>query len=299
MHITSSYTSTPRFSSTRTTQLNILLAVLRGLEMPLHHLLVDALTLNLNDISVARNHALEIPLGHPGCALIERLAVRSTSSVPKEALLPCRLALCVLQGCEEVGEEALVGWDSALGHLLGGRQVEDQIGFNHSLGGLVIEDDLVVGVCRDVLHVEFAVELLRDAQLWVVGLAEESPRSLGDLEVSLLVSVGWEGLGGDDAGVGEGLVPGLKEDVVFLVEGSDVLDLAVAHAGDFGFDVVGQSDGREDGEVAGLELDDGAAAANADATEAEEGSGHGEDVWSDSANHHDLVGIRRDQFRGA
>lgn len=76
----------------------------------------------------------------------------------------------------------------------------------------------------------------------------------------------------------------------FDVERSDVFDLA--HFGDLLLDLVCERDGREDGEGAILEADNGAAPTNLDATEACKGNGEGGDsARDDFADDHHLGGI--------
>ena len=76
--------------------------------------------------------------------LREALPVFTGCSVPQEALLPGHFAAGVHNTAEELGQQARGGVDAGPGELLGGGQVEEQVGLDQGAGGLVQEDELLV-----------------------------------------------------------------------------------------------------------------------------------------------------------
>lgn len=84
-------------------------------------------------------------------------------------------------------------------------------------------------------------------------------------------------------------MPRSDEDVVLDVRCGDVLERA--HLADGGFDVGRERDGREDGDGAGGEADEGAAAADFDAAEAGEGSAQGGYGWGDGTDDRAFCGV--------
>ena len=76
----------------------------------------------------------------------------------------------------------------------------------------------------------------------------------------------------------------------------DVLD--GAERGDFGLDIGREGDRGKDGEGAGGQLDDSAAAANFEVAETKEGDTEGSDIGCDIADYHDLGWVRGYETRG-
>lgn len=86
--------------------------------MPPHNLLKDALTLLFNNISMTRNNPSETPLIDPLDTSREALPVTRTRAIPNRALLPLRIALCILQGREDLGQDAAIRIDTRFAELL-------------------------------------------------------------------------------------------------------------------------------------------------------------------------------------
>lgn len=128
--------------------------------MPLHDLLKDALTTALDHITMAGDKAVKVPLGNPLTAVIEPLPVCGRDGVPNETSLPCRFAVGVINLAHKLGQDATRGTDIGLGELFISRQVEQEVALDHSLGGLMVEDELLVGVGGNVFVVELLVELV-------------------------------------------------------------------------------------------------------------------------------------------
>jgi len=134
--------------------------------------------------------------------------------------------------------------------LLCGWQVEQQICLNQGLGGLVVEDELLVGVCVNILGIELAVKGFVNVPAGVVlGAEQVCPGQWLFLTLALLLQHVWA----DEFGVWEGLVPVVHEDVVFGIVGGNVL--YGTHLGDLTADIVGESDRGEDGYAAVLQAD--------------------------------------------
>ena len=195
--------------------------------MPLHDLVENSLAATLDNITMARHNAIELPPANPGDLTVESRLVLS-DSVPDQPPLARRLALGVVQPVEDAAENARLGIDAGLAELLGRGQVEKQVALDQRAGLAVVEDDFLVGVAVDVREIEIRVKVRVDTQFPGFALLrrEEFPVALRDLEVALLLAVGRQGFGRDDFGVGEGLVPLLEEDVVLLVQGYEVLGWA-------------------------------------------------------------------------
>lgn len=88
---------------------------------------------------------------------------------------------------------------------------------------------------------------------------------------------------------GTNLVPTLEENVVLLIYGDDVLDGTKTF--ELFLDGTGQGCGREDGDAAGCEFGESSSAADFDLAEAEEGRAASDEVWSDTAYDHHLLGV--------
>ena len=238
---------------------------------------------------------IKVPLLDETDRLGEALAVLPAGRIPQEALLPDGISLGVHDGGEEFRQDARGGAGAGLGELFGGGQVEDEVGLDHGLGGLVQEDELLVLVRVDVLVVELGVELGADVQVALVGGGEDVAE-LGAFGLGVRFSLLGQAVHANHLGLRVFLRPGLEEDVVLEVGGDDVLD--GAEGGDFGLDFGGEGDGGEDGEGAGGELDEGGAAADFEQAEAQEGDAEGGDGRGDVADHHDLGWVRGDEFGG-
>lgn len=219
--------------------------------MPLKHFPENVLAIPLHHVAMARDHGGKVPLINALDAVADTGAVLG-GEIPVEALHPRRVASRALGALEQlVGKAA--GF-LAVGHfavLLQGGQVEHEIGLDEHLVGLVVEDNLLVGVAVDVLVVKVGVELVADLDAALVGLGEDDGEGVvADLGVLVLLGALLdETVGADDLGAGVLLGPFRDEDVVLEIKGDDVGHLA-AQLGHLGFGLFCEGDGREDGEVA-------------------------------------------------
>jgi len=191
--------------------------------------------------------------------------------------------------------------------LLRRRQVEQEIRGDERARWLVVEDDFFVGVGGHVFPVEFGVEFGRDG---LNGLRLPEHKRKGNRFILLLFALLGQRFGTDDLGVGVGLVPGAKEDVVLWlasvpcqrslggrnphlgIKCCDVPDFA--QCGDLALDVFGQRDWGEDGESARLQAHDGAATTDLDFAKPQKGEREGRDHIGDNVtDDHDLGWIGR------
>lgn len=228
-------------------------------------------------------------------AVREAGAVLASGGVPQEAALPDHVAAGVHDGAEQLGEDAGGGVEAGAGILLGGGQVEEDVGLDQGLGRLVQEDELLVLVAVDELVVELVVELRADAHLALV-LRAEHVRELDALGRRVALALLWQAFHANHLGLRVLLGPRADEDVVLDVGRNDVLH--GAHALDLGLDVGRQGDGAEDGQRAGAQLDDGTAAADLHEAKAQEGHGEGGDGGGDVADDHHLGRVGGDELGG-
>jgi hypothetical protein len=150
--------------------------------MPLHDLLEDALAATFNDVAVARDDAVKVPLVDLGDALVEAWTIGGRLRVPYEALLCEGRALGAVDVTEEAGEEAGCSSVSlasslsvavtdcigsqltcravfALAELLSRRKVEDQVALDQRPVGLEVEHELLAAVAAHELVVEAGVKV--------------------------------------------------------------------------------------------------------------------------------------------
>jgi hypothetical protein len=219
--------------------------------VPLEHALEDTLAIRLDHIAVTRNDPLKVPLLNPSDRLCEALAVSLGGSIPVEASLPGRSAPRVHDPDKELGQESSISRYSRLRELLCSGEVEDEVGFDERLAGLVEHHDLLVGVAGHVLDVELGIKFLGDLGISLFGGVDGAERRALGLGVRL--SLFGQPFHADDLGLGVGFGPGGEEDVVFDVQGDDVFE--GAERGDGLLDFFGEGSGGEDGEGAGLEAD--------------------------------------------
>ena len=228
---------------------------LAAVDVPLKHLLKHGFSVLLDGVTMAGDDSDKIPRVDPLYALVERGAVPAADGVPEQALLA--FALDGLGADEGAGEEAGLG-PVGLGHarvLLLGGEVEEEVGLDEDLVGLVEEDDLLVGVAVDVLDLEVGLELVADrGGALGLGLVDDGEVLLADLLVGGGLALLREAVGADDLGGREGLLPVRDEDVVLHVGGDEVLHVP-AEALELRLHLGGEGDGREHGEGAGGETD--------------------------------------------
>jgi len=139
---------------------------------------------------MTRNDIIDLPAGDPLHALAIALAIRLAEHIPMHPLLPDRRATDVLQGSEELRQYARSGIDARLGILFRGGEIEEQIGLDEGLVGLVIEDQFLVRVGVDEFDLEIVIEFLGDFLGGFGGGRED--RAEGD--------VGYQWVGSDCCG---------------------------------------------------------------------------------------------------
>lgn len=183
--------------------------LLRQLQMPLHDTLKDALASTLDNIPMARDNPVKIPLMNLTHTPTESCAVSFANPIPNRPLLP--VSTRARQHAEDLGQDPARRADPRLAVLLRRRVVEHEVSLDEGAGGLVVEDDFLVGVRGDVLPLEFAVEVRVDGAHGV-GFAEDVCE--GDVLVVLGLALLGEAFGAEDLRVGVGGVPGTEEDVV-------------------------------------------------------------------------------------
>lgn len=127
--------------------------------MPLHHLLKRRLAILLDNIAVARDHALEVPRVDSRNALIERRLVLA-NCVPQKPPVTGGLTLQIRKVRKDLCENARSRVDARLAELLGCGQVEDEVGLDQRARGLVVEDDLLIGMRVNVFILKLRIELL-------------------------------------------------------------------------------------------------------------------------------------------
>lgn len=263
--------------------------------MPLHDLIKDPLTLTLNNIAMARNNLVKLPpadLDH--LAIESRLVLRD--AIPNHAPLTKCFAIRAVDPVEQSAQHTRPRVDVCFRELLGGGQVEEQVAFYEGSGFAVVEDDFFVCVAVDVGEIKFGVEIRIDGQFAFFARlgGEEVPVCGRDLEITLLVSVFWQGFGRNDLRIGELLVPLLEEDVVLLVQSYEVLGRS--EGGHLGSHGRGNGHWGEDCCCAGREAHSGSAAADLDTSKAQERCAESLDVGSERADDHDFLRIRGNEF---
>lgn len=215
-----------------------------GVQVPLKCTVEGCLAVALEDISVTGNQRGKVPLLDNAQALVEAMAILG-QRIPVEPLVPVVIPARGDQALEGPGGNAsrlllCVGHAAV---LLDGGEVEHEISLNENLLGLEEEDELLVGVAVDVLVVKVSIELVANLGGTLVGLGEDDVELLvTDLGVVLLGSLLGETLHADDLGRWECLGPFRDEDVVLVVEGGDVRDVATELC-DLGLDIVREGDG--------------------------------------------------------
>jgi hypothetical protein len=216
--------------------------LLSSVQVPSKDLSEDVLAILLNDLAVARNNALKVPFVNSSHALVESRSIRCTERIPDESLLPDSRASCSVDLAHQLCEDTSGRVNISTRVLLHSRQVEQQISLNQSLGGLVVEHQLLVGVCVDIFSIELLVKRLINIPTGVVmGTEQMCPRQWFFLTLALLLQCVWA----NEFGVWEGFVPVVHEDVVLGVVGGNVFH--GTHLVDTAADFVGESYGGEDG----------------------------------------------------
>jgi hypothetical protein len=183
----------------------------------------------------------------------------------------------------QLGPYATTRVDAGTGKLFGGGEIEQHVGLDQGLGGLVQQRDLLVGVAVPVLHVQVVRKVLRERERVFVGLGELVVK--WDVFYPSLCTLLAEPLGAQHACRGVSFLPSREVQVVLDVGRDYVADFAAeGFHGRFGCGR--QGDWGEDGEVAGAQLDEGCAPAELDFVEAQEGDGERGEVLVDGAGVH-------------
>jgi hypothetical protein len=218
--------------------------------VPSEDFLEDVLAVLLNHITVARNNTLKVPFVDSCHALVEGGSIRGTECIPDEPLLPDSGTSRIVDLAHQLCEDTSGGVNISTRVLLCSGQIEQQIRLDQSLGRLVIEDQLLVGVRMDILGIELVIKGLVNIPASVVlGTEQMCPGQWLFLTLALLLQC----VRADEFGVWEGFVPVVHEDVVLGVVGGNVL--YSAHLVDAAADFVGESDRGEDGYAAILQAD--------------------------------------------
>lgn len=179
------------------------------LQMPLQNPLENALSTRIDGVTMARNHAVKIPLIDFADRVAEASPVAAGSGIPDESLLS--VSVCVGQRAEDLSQDAALRIHIRLAELLSRGIVEQKVGLDKCLCWLVVEDNFLVRVCIDVFIVELGIEFRGNGGDGLV-LAENEGE--GNVFVTLLLALLRESLGAQNLGLGIGLVPWSEEDVV-------------------------------------------------------------------------------------
>ena len=131
--------------------------LLRALQKPLHNPLKHPLPPSLNHIAMTRHDPIEVKLLNLPHALPKTRPISSRNGVPNKPLLPHICACVPVQSNEQLREDPCVRI-ADFRVLFRGWQIEDEVGFDESLGRFVAEDEFLVRVGGDVFNVEFGVE---------------------------------------------------------------------------------------------------------------------------------------------
>lgn len=193
--------------------------------MPLKHLPKDALPPTLNHIPMTRNDPIEIEPLDLAYTAIEPLPVHRARHIPIEPLLPHRRPPHTHQAHKHPRQEPVRGSHAGARILLVRGQVEEQVGFDEGAVGLVVEDELLVGVAVDILVVEVGVEVRVDLEVGLVLGGEDVLEAGAGGFVALGAFFG-QPFGTQEPGGGEGRGPFGEEDVVLEVWRDQVLHLA-------------------------------------------------------------------------
>lgn len=225
-------------------------------EMPPHNIPEHTLATSLNNISVAGDDPVKIPLIDCCNAPVETWPVIAAHSVPDKTSLSLNLcwASQTSEGAEDLRKDARIRRLLALGVLLDGRSIEDEICLDQGFVRLKVEDQLLVAMAWHEFGIEFSVKLFIDLECISVLDGEDNVKA--DLLIALLGSLLWQALGRDDLGLGISCVPLAQPDVVLNVWGDDVLGRSGQSRNAF-LHAWREINGREDGESARGEADYG------------------------------------------
>lgn len=194
--------------------------------MPIQHLSENPFTPSLDNVTVARNHPIKVPSGHRSCAFGKPLAVPRARDIPDEPFLPrCRPGR-VLEAGEDLGQDPRGGQKPRLGVLLGRGKIEEQIGLDHGLVGLVAEHELFVRVTPDIFVVEIPVEVRVDGHRALVLLGEHPREGRPTRRFRLRLPLLRQAVDPDELGGWVGFGPGGEEHVVLNVQSGEVGDIA-------------------------------------------------------------------------
>jgi hypothetical protein len=174
-------------------------------QMPSHNLLENALAACLDDISVTRDDTVEVPVVDFGNAVVKTLAVAAADRIPYKAFLAGGSAVGVVKGGKELSPEARCGRLAGFAKLLCSREVEHQIGLNKRLSRLVVEDQLFVGMGRQVRVLELRVEFgIHSRAVPVLGSEDDAE---GHVFILLLGTLLRQAFWAEHFGLGVGGVP--------------------------------------------------------------------------------------------
>lgn len=130
----------------------------RQIKVPLQHLLENTFRACLDNVSVAGNQSIEVPLVNSRRARRKCLPIARARAPPNHPLLRQRLALRTRQQAKYLGQDPRIRIDTSLAELLRGRAVEHVVCFDQGSGRAVVEHDFLVRVRVHVFPVELGVE---------------------------------------------------------------------------------------------------------------------------------------------
>ena len=173
--------------------------------MPSHNFLENALAVCLDDIPVTRDDTVEVPLVDFGNAAIKTLAVAAADRIPHKTPLAGGSAVGVVKDGKEFSPEAGCGRLASFAKLLCSREVKHQIGLNKRLGRLMVEDQLFVGMRRQVRVLELGVEFgIHSRAVPVLGGEDDAE---GHVFILLLNTLLRQAFWAEHFGLGVGGVP--------------------------------------------------------------------------------------------
>lgn len=110
------------------------------LQEPCHHILPDTLSVGLDDISVAGNNPIKVPVSNALHGSSELRAILLRQNVPGKASLASRRRSNLEHGQYHLGKAVQRVGIRSLGVLLSSRQIEEHVGFDKRARRAVQED---------------------------------------------------------------------------------------------------------------------------------------------------------------
>lgn len=161
---------------------------------------------------MTRDHPVEVPFIDSRNGPIEprTVLVRIASAMPDEPLLA--LSVRIGQGTKKFGQNAGHRGDTSLAELFIGGVIEYHICLDEGAGWLVVENELLVGMGRDIFIIKLRVELWVDGYL----LVRSKNDAEGNIFVLLLGSLFGKPFWANNFGLRISSMPWSKVDVMLL-----------------------------------------------------------------------------------